>query len=127
MESLKLVTLFLSAFIGFGIGFSIFWCISATSPTTTSMVGAANKIPLSILGVIVFSEPLTSNRAMFICIGSIAGVTYAKAKANLAISLRKNDGDKKGKMNEKVDGFAAEAAQPAIQLIQVTSNDRSSS
>jgi len=48
-------------------------------------------------------------------------------QANLAISLRKNDGDKKGKMNEKVDGFAAEAAQPAIQLIQVTSNDRSSS
>ncbi len=78
--------LVLSSCIGFGIGFSVFWCISATSPTTYAMVGALNKIPLSILGILLFEEPITSKRVTFIVIGITAGVVYVNGKASLKSS-----------------------------------------
>eukprot|EP00469_Lotharella_globosa_P012255 CAMPEP_0167770988 /NCGR_PEP_ID=MMETSP0111_2-20121227/21_1 /TAXON_ID=91324 /ORGANISM="Lotharella globosa, Strain CCCM811" /LENGTH=332 /DNA_ID=CAMNT_0007660277 /DNA_START=200 /DNA_END=1198 /DNA_ORIENTATION=+ len=89
LEPQYLFSLTMSSLIGFGIGFSVFWCISATSPTTYAMVGAANKIPLAVLGIMVFSEPVTANRVLFISIGLLAGIVYARAK-----SLLKKQGSK---------------------------------
>ncbi|GAB5370462.1 hypothetical protein AAMO2058_001495200 [Amorphochlora amoebiformis] len=75
------LSLALSSLVGFGIGFSIFWCISATSPTTCAMVGAGNKIPLAILGIILFNEPTTAQRLSFIFLGLLSGLIYTYAKA----------------------------------------------
>ncbi|GAB5362847.1 hypothetical protein AAMO2058_000833900 [Amorphochlora amoebiformis] len=82
-EPVYLASLVLSSIIGFGIGFSVFWCISATSPTTYAMVGATNKIPLAVLGIVLFGDPLTKRRVSFIILGILAGMIYAHAKAKL--------------------------------------------
>lgn len=73
--------LLISSTLGFGIGFSVFWCISATSPTTYAMVGALNKVPLSVLGVLLFGEPVTLQRTLFVVMGVSAGLLYTRARA----------------------------------------------
>jgi len=92
MDQKFFISVILSSIIGFGIGFSVFWCISATSPTTYAMVGAANKIPLSLLGILLFGEPVTKERVSFISIGLAAGIIYARAKALLKDEKEKIDG-----------------------------------
>jgi len=75
-----LLSLGASSFLGFCIGFSVFWCISATSPTTCSMVGAFTKVPLAVLGIIIFKEPVTQKRTGFIILGIVAGIIYTRTK-----------------------------------------------
>eukprot|EP00954_Amorphochlora_amoebiformis_P004833 379746-Amorphochlora_amoeboformis.AAC.1 len=47
------------------------------------MVGATNKIPLAVLGIVLFGDPLTKRRVSFIILGILAGMIYAHAKAKL--------------------------------------------
>jgi len=104
-----LFSLIMSSLIGFGIGFSVFWCISATSPTTYAMVGAANKIPLSLMGIVLFSEPITVPRVLFISVGLLAGIVYAHAKALLKEqSAKKNDDNNKGTTKKPVSDVVVE-------------------
>lgn len=42
----------ISSFMTFGV----FWCMHETSPTTFSVVGALNKVPVTLLGMIVFQQ-----------------------------------------------------------------------
>lgn len=57
------------------------WCIRVTSPTTYSMVGALNKLPIAISGLIFFSAPITVGSVSAIAIGFISGIVYALAIA----------------------------------------------
>ncbi|GBG23893.1 Cullin-3A [Hondaea fermentalgiana] len=66
-----------SGCIGFAISLASFNCVRQTSPTTYSMVGSMNKIPLSILGVIVFKTPLTLKSSVFVTISLLSGILYA--------------------------------------------------
>lgn len=43
-------------FIGAVMTFATFWCMRVTSPTTYSVTGALNKIPLALLGIVVFNH-----------------------------------------------------------------------
>lgn len=56
------------------------WCIRVTSSTTYSMVGALNKLPIAISGLIFFSAPVTFGSVSAIIIGFISGIVYAWAK-----------------------------------------------
>ena len=56
------------------------WCIRVTSSTTYSMVGALNKLPIAISGLVFFAAPVTFGSVSAIIVGSIAGVIYAVAK-----------------------------------------------
>lgn len=56
------------------------WCIRVTSSTTYSMVGALNKIPIAVSGLIFFHAPVTFGSVSAIVIGSISGIVYAWAK-----------------------------------------------
>jgi GDP-mannose transporter len=56
------------------------WCIRVTSSTTYSMVGALNKIPIAVSGLIFFAAPVTFGSVSAIIIGSISGIVYAWAK-----------------------------------------------
>ena len=47
----------LSGCTGFALSLAAFFCINVTSPTTYSMVGAVNKVPLVIIGIWLFSTP----------------------------------------------------------------------
>lgn len=56
------------------------WCIRVTSPTTYSMVGALNKLPIAISGIIFFAAPVTTGSISAIFLGFVAGLVYALAK-----------------------------------------------
>jgi len=61
-----------------------FWAVRTTSPTTYSMVGSLNKIPLTILGVIFFDPKMKLVSAISITIGLSAGALYSITKSRLS-------------------------------------------
>lgn len=56
------------------------WCIRVTSSTTYSMVGALNKLPIAVSGLVFFDAPVTFGSVSAIFIGFISGIVYAWAK-----------------------------------------------
>jgi GDP-mannose transporter len=56
------------------------WCIRVTSSTTYSMVGALNKLPIAISGLIFFSAPITVGSVSAIFLGFVSGIVYAWAR-----------------------------------------------
>ena len=56
------------------------WCIRVTSSTTYSMVGALNKLPIAISGLIFFAAPITVGSVSAIILGFVSGIVYAWAK-----------------------------------------------
>ncbi|KAI5457916.1 hypothetical protein BGZ63DRAFT_363818 [Mariannaea sp. PMI_226] len=56
------------------------WCIRVTSSTTYSMVGALNKLPIAISGLIFFSAPVTVGSVSAIFLGFISGIVYSVAR-----------------------------------------------
>ncbi|EEB05333.1 hypothetical protein SJAG_00339 [Schizosaccharomyces japonicus yFS275] len=63
-----------------GISYTSAWCVRVTSSTTYSMVGALNKLPLAISGILFFGAPVTFGSVTAIALGFIAGIVYALAK-----------------------------------------------
>lgn len=53
------------------------WCIRVTSSTTYSMVGALNKLPIAVSGLVFFSAPVTMGSVSAIFIGFVSGIVYA--------------------------------------------------
>jgi len=62
------------------ISYTSAWCVRVTSGATYSMVGALNKIPIAISGLIFFDASVTLPSVSAIIIGSISGIVYAVAK-----------------------------------------------
>lgn len=67
------------------------WCIRVTSSTTYSMVGALNKLPIAVSGLVFFSAPVTVGSVSAIFIGFVSGIVYAFAK-------KKESDDKKNSL-----------------------------
>ncbi|KAI8391642.1 uncharacterized protein BYT42DRAFT_527258 [Radiomyces spectabilis] len=65
----------------FGMSYTSAWCMRTTSSTTYSMVGALNKLPIAISGILFFGDPATLNSVTAIGLGFIAGLIYSYAKA----------------------------------------------
>jgi len=63
-----------------GISFASFWTVRSTSPTTYSVVGSLNKIPLTVLGVVVFKTKLNLLGGVSIMIGLSGGIVYSLVK-----------------------------------------------
>jgi len=62
------------------ISYSSAWCVRVTSSTTYSMVGALNKLPIALSGLIFFAAPVTFGSVSAIFVGFLAGLVYAYAK-----------------------------------------------
>ncbi len=62
------------------ISYASAWCIRVTSSTTYSMVGALNKLPIAISGLMFFDAPITFGSVSAIFIGFVSGIVYAWAK-----------------------------------------------
>jgi len=75
-----IATAFFGGLSSVGISFASFWTVRTTSPTTYSVVGSLNKIPLTILGVLVFQTPLNLLGKISIVIGLSGGVVYSYVK-----------------------------------------------
>lgn len=63
------------------ISYTTAWCIRATSSTTYSMVGALNKLPVALSGMVFFHDPpVTLSSVSAISVGFFAGLVYAFGK-----------------------------------------------
>jgi GDP-mannose transporter len=62
------------------ISYSSAWCVRVTSSTTYSMVGALNKLPIAISGLIFFDAPVTLASVSAIFIGFVSGGMYTVSK-----------------------------------------------
>lgn len=66
--------------IGFAISFSSLWFLSQTTATLYSLVGALNKIPVAVVGLVAFAEPTNPKNLASIAIGLGAGVLFTQVK-----------------------------------------------
>ncbi|KAI4150209.1 MAG: hypothetical protein LQ341_001142 [Variospora aurantia] len=62
------------------ISYTSAWCVRVTSSTTYSMVGALNKLPIALSGLIFFDAPITFPSVSAIAVGFVSGLVYAWAK-----------------------------------------------
>ncbi|XP_071700807.1 GDP-mannose transporter GONST2-like [Rutidosis leptorrhynchoides] len=69
-----------SGLLGLAISFTSMWFLNQTGPTTYSLVGSLNKIPISIAGILLFNVPVSVPNLFSILFGLFAGVFFAKAK-----------------------------------------------
>ncbi|GMG40396.1 unnamed protein product [Ambrosiozyma monospora] len=67
-----------------GISYCSGWCIRVTSSTTYSMVGALNKLPIALSGLVFFDAPINFFSISSIFVGFGAGIVYAVAKKQQA-------------------------------------------
>ena len=66
------------------ISYTSAWCVRVTSSTTYSMVGALNKLPIALSGLIFFDAPVTLPSVSAIGVGFISGIVYAVGKGQAA-------------------------------------------
>lgn len=64
------------------ISYSTAWCVRATSSTTYAMVGALNKLPIAVAGLIFFAAPVTFGSVSAITLGFVSGLVYASSKVS---------------------------------------------
>ncbi|OMO90496.1 hypothetical protein COLO4_19117 [Corchorus olitorius] len=69
-----------SGLLGLAISFTSMWFLHQTGPTTYSLVGSLNKIPISIAGLVLFKVPLSVPNMFSILFGLFAGIFFARAK-----------------------------------------------
>jgi GDP-mannose transporter len=81
-----LIAALASGAMGFLISVASMWFLSCTTATTFSLVGSLNKIPLAVIGMVLFKAPTSTNNLLSVFVGLIAGVVFAHAKANDATS-----------------------------------------
>lgn len=62
------------------ISYTSAWCVRVTSSTTYSMVGALNKLPIALSGLIFFDAPVTIPSVSAIAVGFVSGIVYTLAK-----------------------------------------------
>ena len=62
------------------ISYTSAWCVRVTSSTTYSMVGALNKLPIALSGLVFFDAPVTIPGVSAIGVGFVSGIVYALAK-----------------------------------------------
>lgn len=62
------------------ISYTSAWAVRVTSSTTYSMVGALNKLPVALSGLVFFDAPVTFGSVTAIFVGFVSGLVYALAK-----------------------------------------------
>ncbi|KAG9289433.1 hypothetical protein G9A89_007994 [Geosiphon pyriformis] len=81
MRNQIITAILFSGISAFGISYASAWCIRVTSSTTYSMVGALNKLPVAISGMIFFGDPITLGSVSAVFVGFVAGIVYTVAKS----------------------------------------------
>jgi GDP-mannose transporter len=66
--------------LGFYLNFASLWCVSATNATTYAIVGSLNKVPITVLGFLLFNAKMTSEGVVFISLATAGGFLYAYSK-----------------------------------------------
>ena len=66
--------------LGFYLNFASLWCVSATNATTYAIVGSLNKVPITVLGFLMFNAKMTTEGIVFITLATLGGFLYAYSK-----------------------------------------------
>lgn len=74
------------------ISYTSAWCVRVTSSTTYSMVGALNKLPIALSGLVFFEAAVTFSSVSAIAIGFVSGIVYAVAKVQQSNEEKANKG-----------------------------------
>lgn len=69
-----------AGFVGFFLNFASLNCVSVTGPTTYAIIGSVNKIPVAIMGYILFDNAITQQTWFFIAVSMAGGFLYSYAK-----------------------------------------------
>ena len=83
-----LFLLILSGAVGTCLSLAVFWVVSETSPTTYSMIGATNKVPVALISALFFSTAISFKGALSIGIGITSGIGYAYVKYRQVLKAR---------------------------------------
>lgn len=72
----------MSSLVSFGISFASLWFLSTSTPTTYSLVGSLNKVPIAVLSLMLFQDRNLHNphNLASVGIGLLAGVVFVVAK-----------------------------------------------
>lgn len=70
------------------ISYCTAWCVRVTSSTTYSMVGALNKLPIAVSGLVFFNAPVTVGGVSAIFLGFVSGMVYAWAKVRASLESK---------------------------------------
>lgn len=66
--------------VGVSLNFCSLWCIGATTATTYAIVGSLCKIPVTVLGFVLFRVPVTKEGMAFVTLGTLGGLCYGWSK-----------------------------------------------
>lgn len=80
VRAATVTAMILSGASSVGISYCSAWCVRVTSSTTYSMVGALNKLPIALSGLIFFNAAVNFWSISSIFVGFAAGLVYAVAK-----------------------------------------------
>lgn len=86
----SLTAMIISGMASVGISYCSGWCVRVTSSTTYSMVGALNKLPIALSGLIFFDAPRNFLSIFSIFLGFLSGIVYAVAKQKKQASNSRN-------------------------------------
>ncbi|KAJ3272526.1 GDP-mannose transporter into the lumen of the Golgi [Terramyces sp. JEL0728] len=76
-----MVGMVISSVCTFAISFASSWCVRITGATTYSMVGALNKLPIAVFGMVFFDAVISFASVSGILIAFVAGALYSWAKS----------------------------------------------
>ena len=85
----SLTAMIISGMASVGISYCSGWCVRVTSSTTYSMVGALNKLPIALSGLVFFDAPKNFLSIFSIFLGFLSGLIYAVAKQKKTQELSK--------------------------------------
>jgi drug/metabolite transporter (DMT)-like permease len=69
-----------SGFAGVGVNITTYLFLSASSPTSFSVLGVIKKITQTLLGYLTWSSPTNSGNVLSVCVGVLGGIAYTIAK-----------------------------------------------
>ncbi|CUM63919.1 uncharacterized protein PRCAT00001507001 [Priceomyces carsonii] len=75
-----IISMIFSGASSVAISYCSAWCVRVTSSTTYSMVGALNKLPIALSGLIFFDAPKNFWSISSIFVGFAAGLVYTVSK-----------------------------------------------
>lgn len=78
-----------NAVFSFGISFTSFWVLQTTSPTTFSILGAVNKVPLTLFSIWWFNNVFSTVGGYAVSGSLIGGIIYAVNSAYQQAQERK--------------------------------------
>ena len=69
-----------SGFAGVGVNITTYLFVSASSPTSFSVLGVIKKITQTLLGYLTWNTPTNAANIISVCVGVLGGISYSIAK-----------------------------------------------